>query len=156
MKQKILIKSIENVRSKAGKPYWKVETDDGMMTCFEASMVEDLEAGFNSGGYTFIDMVENDKGFKNIRGVYVDGIPKPGTQVMPGDDSTHYVKPIHKPQPATSQIVKVEKVVDKDKSIVAQCLVKAAARIHAVNQDKQLSVIAIMVTAAYKQILEDL
>lgn len=67
MKIDIKIESFELKTSKQGKPYKIYKTDQGMMSCFEKSVIAELEA--NVGKLISVDMQER-QNFKNIVAFY--------------------------------------------------------------------------------------
>ena|SRR3990167_6256529 len=52
--------------SKAGKTYWKIETDQGEATCFDYPIVQTLEGSIGKP-ISLYDLDMNEKGFTNIR-----------------------------------------------------------------------------------------
>jgi hypothetical protein len=76
MIQTLTINGIMPTKSKAGKEYWKVATDKGEMSCFEKSIVDELEIGKTMD----IEVVESN-GFSNIRGVAGKATPKGKVEV---------------------------------------------------------------------------
>ena len=65
--QSVRIKSIEPTTSKGGKDYWKVDTNKGMMTCFEEDIVKELKKSLFADVEVKTMTVTNDKGYTNIR-----------------------------------------------------------------------------------------
>lgn len=64
METTIQINGLEEATSKAGKTYWKVQTSDGSMSCFEKSIADELVVGER----VTIEVISSADGkFKNIR-----------------------------------------------------------------------------------------
>tara|TARA_Y100000310_G_scaffold314397_1_gene363707 strand:- start:94 stop:510 length:417 start_codon:yes stop_codon:yes gene_type:complete len=72
MKTTITIEGIDDKTSQAGKKYWSVHTDQGTMTVFENNIITDLRERLEKGQFCVVEMIENEKGFKNIRKIYAD------------------------------------------------------------------------------------
>jgi len=64
MRTTIQIKGKVEKTSQAGKVYWSIDTDQGVMSCFEKSVAEKLDEGTHD-----VEVVES-KGYKNIRAYY--------------------------------------------------------------------------------------
>lgn len=63
----IEIKGIEEKEAQNGRMYHKVKTQHGMMSCFESDVVKSLKQCDLDSMNAKVEVVENDKGFKNIR-----------------------------------------------------------------------------------------
>ena len=83
MKTQIQINGIVEAEAKSGKTYWKVDTNQGMMSCFEKSIIDSI------GTQTNVEVdVQESKGFKNIRDISnSEAIRKtvPNTIISSGD-----------------------------------------------------------------------
>ena len=66
----LLIQSIEQTTSRAGKPYWKVSTDQGQMSCFESSIAEQIKRMI---GQTMDLETATSGAYTNIRGLAKGG-----------------------------------------------------------------------------------
>lgn len=67
MKTNLLIKSITEKTSKTGRRFHSIESDNGNISCFEPSIVENLQK--NLGKVVSVE-VEETNGFKNLRKFY--------------------------------------------------------------------------------------
>lgn len=75
MKTTISIKGIAEAIAKSGSKYWKIQTDQGNMTCFEPEILTVLKERMSKGQFVQIEMIESDdKKFKNIRGIIEDNV----------------------------------------------------------------------------------
>ncbi len=71
MRITISMQTIKNaVGETSGQNYWKIQTDQGVMTCFEKSIIDKLSERLQNGQFADVEMVQNEKGFKNIRAFY--------------------------------------------------------------------------------------
>ena len=64
MKTTIKITGIEEAVSQAGKSYWKVQTNNGLMSCFDKLIIDKIEVG---KVYEAEVISSKDGVFKNIR-----------------------------------------------------------------------------------------
>ena len=58
----------ENKTSKEGKDYTRFNTSEGWVSAFDDEVIEKLKQAENKNAE--VELVESDKGFKNIRNVY--------------------------------------------------------------------------------------
>ena len=72
MKQKIEILNFEDKTAKSGKPYTTFTTDDGVMSVFEAEVIQQLK---QIQGKVLVEVAESADGqFKNIRKIYNENL----------------------------------------------------------------------------------
>ena len=82
MEQAITIKAIEEATSRANKTYWKVQTDQGNMSCFEKEVADQLIVGqtinleiVKSGQWTNIRAVASTPAVYTADNAVKPGIP---------------------------------------------------------------------------------
>jgi hypothetical protein len=61
----IEVKGISIMQGKSGQQYFSIETDQGKLTCFEKKITDELQK--NVGNKVKVEIVTNDRGFRNIR-----------------------------------------------------------------------------------------
>lgn len=61
----IEIRGISIKEGKTGQQYFSIETDQGIVTCFEKPIVDELKK--NVGNHVKVEIAENAKGFRNLR-----------------------------------------------------------------------------------------
>jgi len=69
----IEIKGIDEKTSKAGRIYWSVTTQDGVMTCFDTELIKELKKRFGAGQFANVEIAKKDN-FVNIRGLAEDSV----------------------------------------------------------------------------------
>ena len=67
MESTLEIKGIEEVEAKNGRKYHKVKTDIGTFSIFEETILNELKKCYGNEMKAVVEIVENEKGFKNIR-----------------------------------------------------------------------------------------
>jgi len=61
----IEIRGISIKEGKSGNKYFSIETDNGNVTCFEKKIIDELQK--HVGEFVKVEIVANDRGFKNLR-----------------------------------------------------------------------------------------
>lgn len=69
METTLKINKVESATSQKGKEYFKIHTDEGIMSCFEKEVSQNL---FNKIGESVNVIVAESNGYKNIRGLGSD------------------------------------------------------------------------------------
>ena len=80
METKFKVNEIEGKLDKKGTQYWIVDTDQGIMSCWDENMVKECNEAMNSDSFVTLN-VEINGDYKNIRKPKVNGIKSPLTKV---------------------------------------------------------------------------
>ena len=111
METTLTITNIQPAMSRAGKTYWKVQTDQGNMSCFEESVAEQLKVGSTMN----LEVAKSGQ-WTNIRGI------GSGPAVMTSDDAV-------KPGAVVETPIKTKPVVSQEK--IAEALTGLAMGLYA-------------------------